>query len=497
MRITLAGYNLDAEIIDLFHRAREEYRHGSVDSPVLSELLDCLADEPLTPETLSAAYARISRSDKGVGGLRRDARSSVARARQSNERIVFGLGHASVAEHAVFNLDITGISRLALEELEAHRLASYTEASQRYIAMGGDFIVPEEVGRVGWDEQFTKLCEELFSGYRELIGKLEKLHTDLSERDRNTRAREDARYVLPLSCRSQVGVTVNARTAEWMIRSFNRSQLAEVRRMGEEMLAVIKRVVPSLIRYTEQGELALRAERELAHAGRNLKKSSTADDEKEVSLVDSPTGRERMALAALMFRTGQDSFSDCLRVVDKLDEDKCRGLLVTAHRYLTAHEPLQREMELGVFTFSVTLSAAAFAQFKRHRLATLIKQDYLPELGVSIPLNVERCGGRKLFDRCNDISSEAYEKLRAKLPEEESPAASYALTNAHRRRVVFQANARELTHLSRLREDSHAQWDIRGIAVEMIRLAREACPALMMFAAGKDSFDRLQAGVLK
>jgi thymidylate synthase (FAD) len=71
-------------------------------------------------------------------------------------------------------------------------------------------------------------------------------------------------------------------------------------------------------------------------------------------------------------------------------------------------------------------------------------------------------------------------------------AAGYALTNAHRRRVIFSASGRELTHLSRLRLDSNAQWDIRRLAGRMISLAREACPGLMQFAGGKDQFAELR-----
>ena len=53
------------------------------------------------------------------------------------------MGHHSVAEHAVFNFDVIGISRLAMEELEKFRLCSYTEKSQRYITLDKDFVLPD------------------------------------------------------------------------------------------------------------------------------------------------------------------------------------------------------------------------------------------------------------------------------------------------------------------------------------------------------------------
>ena len=68
-------------------------------------------------------------------------------------------------------------------------------------------------------------------------------------------------------------------------------------------------------------------------------------------------------------------------------------------------------------------------------------------------------------------------------------AAPYALTNAHRRRVMFTCNLRELYHLGRLRLDRHAQWDIRSVSERMVELARKAMPLATEMICGKDSFE--------
>ena len=93
LEVVLAGYNGDVEVL--------RSGHGC-----------------FSPETLAAAYARISRSPEEVPALRAAAREEVERARSSNRTIVFGLGHHSVAEHAVLNFDLLGCSRLAIEALE-------------------------------------------------------------------------------------------------------------------------------------------------------------------------------------------------------------------------------------------------------------------------------------------------------------------------------------------------------------------------------------------
>ncbi len=489
MKVTLAGYNLDTGIINLVKDIIQQYQNDPQFTDELKGLLEELSRESFTPESLSAAYARISRSEKDVAALRREARSSVVRARRSNEKIIFGLGHASVAEHAMFNLDITDISRLALEELESHRLASYTESSQRYISMSGDFIIPPEICDLGFENGFTTVCRKLFEGYGELADKMEALYEELPDRERRIKALEDARYVLPLACRGQVGMTINARTAEQMIKNFLESKLEEVRRMGQQMLNTLRKVVPSLIKYTEPNE-EIAESRELLRLFTNNINENT-EDQLDVELISYPSAAEDFVLTAMMFTSGNSSFERMKKEVESLPESKKNELFIEAHRYLGMHDSVRRELELGYFTFSVTLSSSAFAQLKRHRIATLVKQCYSPELGVTVPQSVINCGAEDIFERCVELSDSTYEKINELSSGEVLPAASYILTNAHRRRIIFQANARELTHFSRLREDEHAQWDIRNIAGEMIARVKEVCPNLFMFCAGKDGFDAL------
>ena len=492
MNVILAGFNLDAAVVDKIRQLVDTLRQSGDDSKLIASLIETLGDEPLTPETISAAYARISRSQLSIGELRRDARASVNRSRQSNERIIFGFGHASIAEHAVFNFDISGISRLALEELESHRLASFTEGSQRYISMGGDYLIPEEVKQTGLEGEFASVCDQLFHGYRDLLGLLAKHHGDLPDRDLEVKALEDARYLLPLACRGQVGMTVNARNLEYMILNFNHSPLAELRELGRQLLEPIRRVAPSLIRHTDLNSDRVQSETDLRLRSDDTEAKTPAPHGNSVVLIAYPEMDEKFALAALLFSQGSGSFSHCLETVTLMSQADRRQLALQAHKCIGAHDSILRPFELGQFTFGIILSASAFAQLKRHRMATIIRQPYQTSLGVTVPPNVTEAGGGELLHRCIGAANHLHARLHQTLEPKDRDAAQYILTNSHQRRVLFAASARELTHLSRLRLDQHAQWDIRGIAGEMIRLAREKCPGLLLFAGAKDGFAELQ-----
>jgi len=146
-----------------------------------------------------------------------------------------------------------------------------------------------------------------------------------------------------------------------------------------------------------------------------------------------------------------------------------------------------RELENIDLQFELVVSASCFAQLKRHRMATIIAQDYDPRLGVTVPPSVRAVGRQKKFMTVMEATQRAHDRIRNKLPS----APPYLLTNAHRRRVLMKFNARELYHLSRLRADAHAQWDIRNLSEKMLRQARRLMPLTLMMACGKDGFAAL------
>lgn len=467
-RVDLAGFNVDADLLKELAAARP----GSAD---------------LTPETISAAYARISRDPRPVGELRRLSRTEVEKARASNERIVFGLGHASVAEHAVFNFDVLEVSRLAIEALESHRLASYTEKSQRYVRLGEDYAVPAEVEAKGLAGAFGEFASRAFSRYALLVARL------MAAGVPDKLAGEDARYALPLAVHGQLGMTCNARSLEHLVLGLASSPLAEVRELASAFLAVSKPVAPSLLRYMTPGPYHLRRGAEVAEAARSLSRTGPTPFEAAceaglpggtVRLVDSTAEGDARILAALVLPTLGTDYPSALAAVRALDDAGRRRLhqAVTAH--LGVHDPVPREFELASLTFELVLSAAAFGQLKRHRMSSLTTWTYDAALGITVPPAIAAAG---LTDILEEGAAEA-SAMAARLGGPGEPVSAYALLNAHRRRCLWTLNLREFYHVSRLREDEHAQWDIRFLTAAMSDLVRRAFPVCSGHLGGKDRF---------
>jgi len=148
-------------------------------------------------------------------------------------------GHESVLEHASFTFAVSGVSRALTHQLVRHRLASFSQQSQRYVLMDQfDYVVPESI-RSNSDalEDYTHLMETINAFYLDYIDPNDGYGIDP----------EDARYILPNACCTNIIVTMNARELRhfFNLRCCNRAQW-EIRELANRMLALCKEVAPDL-----------------------------------------------------------------------------------------------------------------------------------------------------------------------------------------------------------------------------------------------------------
>jgi len=510
LKVLLAGYNVDADIIEALKRG------------------ESIKPENLSPETVPASYARISRDPRPIPEIRADAREDVVRARKSNANIIFQMGHKSVGNHANFNFDILGISRLAVEWLQMRRVgAGYTEKSQRYITLKGDYVVPDEYADED-RERFRRLVEDVQNAfYSQNYETLVRYHFERSgkayvpagqKRDAAIEGwgKEDARYALGLSAQAQVGTTLSATALEHAVRNMKYEELAEVREMARKLFDAVKEIAPSLILYTDPevfqksfpgrvlrddnfrltpGRAKRAVDEALARYGtavptRMKAELRTAGDVSLILCDDIDTN----VMAAVLHSNSRRPASDCYRVASWLKEnhEAGRAFMKEILEHVTEYDNPPRAFEFAEgLRYEMVVSSSCFAQLKRHRLMTLLSQDYDPELGVTVPPSIAETGlETKLREVC-DASSDLYRKFYA----EYGRAAEYCLTNANRRRVLVGLNPRELNHVARQRCDAHAQWDIRELCQRMVALARDVAPLSTLTVCGKDEFEELRRGV--
>ncbi len=509
MKVILAGFNVDVEVLreirERFDSISRIFDPFSISNMPENELRrqaenvsqmasDMMNKDNLTPETLSAAYARISRLPQSIPDIRRASREGVSRARRSNEQIVFQFGHKSVAEHAVYNFDVLEISRLATEFVQNNRLCSFTEKSQRYIRFDEEVFVPLELKESPLLSRYQDVTHHQYSSYEKLFDAILKHLSQKSPNMTNNKegrkqleiiAGEDARYILPLATFTQFGMTLNARNLEGMITKANTHLLPEVQQFAQDLLKVTKKITPSLVRYTDVSD-------DYRATGGRIKKYLPEQmeipgdrGENRVRILSYPKDGDERLLTALLFSQGLQSWEESREIVKSLSKEKRKSLFRDAMKGVTAHDPVWREFEMLDFDFEVILSASAYAQLKRHRMSSQILKPYDPNLDVTIPPSVSTAGMEDTFMKTIRETESLYQDLLNKHP----ITAEYVLTNAHRRRLILHVNGRELYHMSRLRMDRSAQWEIREIMAEIVSLSQEKCPLALALACGKDGFE--------
>ncbi len=241
--------------------------------------LKLLAHTP-NPDTVVAKGGRLCYYPGGIEELEEDL---------SQEKVggfvsmLAEMQHESPLEHAVFTFGIEGVSRSLTHQLVRHRLASYSQKSQRYVREGSfEYIIPKKIQEnIGAKETFIRAMEDIQRAYdnitrrilaqdirsfyqeqaKESLETIEKLGDDELLEDFRKHYKKDynrleklaienARAVLPNACETKIIVTMNARILLHFFRKrcCNRAQ-EEIRSLAIEMLKLVKAIGPNIFRY--------------------------------------------------------------------------------------------------------------------------------------------------------------------------------------------------------------------------------------------------------
>ncbi len=144
-------------------------------------------------------------------------------------------GHESLIEHASVTFEIGGISRACSHQLVRHRIASYSQESQRYVDMSApEFVVPPAVAG----------NPAAMAVWQEFMGQV--AHTYHRLRELGIR-KEDARFVLPNATATRLVVTMNFRALRhfFTVRCDEAAQW-EIRALALEMLRQVHALAPDV-----------------------------------------------------------------------------------------------------------------------------------------------------------------------------------------------------------------------------------------------------------
>ena len=151
-------------------------------------------------------------------------------------RRVTAYGHGSVIEHASFTFSIEGVSRAMTHQLVRHRIASYTQQSQRYVEYNTleSYVTPPSIEK----------DKKVKTNYEQTLTKISETYQNLLKMGI---PKEDARFILPNAAKTNIIVTMNARELRhfFNLRCCQRAQW-EIKQTATEMLKLAKKATPAL-----------------------------------------------------------------------------------------------------------------------------------------------------------------------------------------------------------------------------------------------------------
>ena len=212
------------------------------------------------PERLIAQAAKICYSPVGVDEI---GKSLDEASTSSFIDMLMDIGHESPIEHVSFTFAVEGVSRTLTHQLVRHRMASFSQQSQRYVKLDQfEYIIPPSIEK---NEKakgvFIKAMQEDQQYYGEIVDILYRENLELlitQGRDEKTaksaaekKSIEDARYIFPNACETKIVFTMNARSLFnfFKHRCCNRAQW-EIRTMAIEMLKLVRDVAPILFKHS-------------------------------------------------------------------------------------------------------------------------------------------------------------------------------------------------------------------------------------------------------
>lgn len=356
-------------------------------------------------------------------------------------------GHRSVIEHAVFTLAFWNVSAFVEQYLIECRLASFTVKSRRYVDFSNQgYHVPDTL--TGDDLlAYRTYMELLFGSYRTLL--------ELGI------PREDARFLLPYSFCSSFYCTLNARELLNLLTSIRYGRgagIAELESLADQLLSQLATSFPVILNEFEHAAVEPTPVDTWRCSGDRIL-PLPGDRIGSVQLLHAPS--EPMELLRLA----------CAAAQPDAEMPDVPTLLNT---------PRPRALEHLHYTFSISnMTLSGITHLVRHRMQAILVPP-LQSVDHSICILPDTVRQNPAAEACYRRTLEEAGRQLSCLRESSQlrPYGIYFALSGNVMNVMSTMNARELLLFLRLRTCNRAQWEIREVATEMLRLLRQSCAAL-------------------
>lgn len=360
-------------------------------------------------------------------------------------------GHRSVIEHAVLTLALQNVSAYVEQFFIECRLASFTVKSRRYVDFSKlGYYIPAELEGEAYRE-YCRYMDMLFSAYQDLL--------------QFNIPKEDARFLLPYSFNSNFYCTLNVRellNILYAIRCGRGKEILELQIIADQIMEQVNHIFPyvsheleSRTKGYDKAELTL----DKIHVD-DVLEVRESNDVGKVLIISEPSDPYKILETA--YRMNYPDAENCFKV----------------EKVLEAGRP--RELEQLSYSFLLSgISLSGITHIVRHRLQSIIippiqninhSRYILPE-AIKNNKNAYQLYMQTL-EKSNCMVKHMSQNIRLR------KYSYYYALSGNMMDIMTTINVRELNHFIRLRACNRAQWEIRNIAVEMLKQLRNSCPQI-------------------
>ena len=440
----------------------------------------------LMPEVRAVTFAKCSRSPDPFDKIA--AELTEEKSAEFHDKWVVGFGHSSIAEHAVISLALENVSILSTKVVEDARLASFTEKSTRYQVFTKDKLyMPENIMNSGLKDIYLDAVNSLMDVYAEMTDPMmafvkqkypkpddqdEKLYNMISK----ARACDNIRYLLPTATLTNLGMTINTRELEHLIKKLLSHPLKEMQDIGREMKEKAMEAVPTLVKFADKNSYIVETKERLKQISEN-NLGKEAGDNQAVAIVNYDPETEDKLIASILYPYSGLSYNEIKAKVREMSMEKKEEIIDETLKRRDKFDAPLRELEHIYYTFDILMDYGAFRDVQRHRMCSQSNQPVTVAHGYDLPPEIREAGFEDKFKAVVEKSVEGYNKIYDKFPEE----AQYVVPLCFRKRVLITWNLRELHHFISLRSGKKGHASYRRIAQQCWRELNKIQPLLAKY----------------
>jgi len=479
-----------------------------------------------TPQQVDrgALMSRYSRTNKSMRRVFLDEfLTNEKRGEEFYTRVLIEYGDDSVAELGAAQIAVEGLSNIAVKKIEDRRIGlSYLEKSSRYVTWNKKengnykFYRESKIMKSNFANAYIDSCNLDFDVYSKNIEPMityvrekfpiekysfkdyngkEKPYSKLKNDNdiksagiiyrgsTKAKALDILRGLLPASTLTNVGITGNGRSFEYLLIILFSSNLEEERILAKKIKRELESTIKSFVRRSDDKygkalqnylqnirKTASKFSKKYAH-GIAPKNGLTklVDYESENSAID------KVTIAILYEQSPGIPFHKIRADIKKMSRSKKNQIInsFVKLRKNRRHRP-PRAFEMVNYTFDLINNFGMFRDFHRHRVLTLERQLLTTNHGFKMPKEISILGIDNDFKDCMYKSKEVFDMIHKKYPEQ----AQYVVNFAYNYPYFMHLNLREACHLLELRTVPQGHVDYREVAQNMFKEIKKVHPNL-------------------